>query len=152
MTTNVKVFCDTNILIRLNVAETREHLQVKQAVSTLITNHNALWINRQVLREFCSVLTRPQAFPIPPTPAEVALRARTLAGLFFVADEDARVTDRLLTLLETIPMGGKQVHDANIVATMQVYGIQHLFTLNPVDFSRFAPPLAILTPTDLLTT
>ena len=28
MTTNVRVFCDTNVVIRLNVAETPEHERV----------------------------------------------------------------------------------------------------------------------------
>jgi predicted nucleic acid-binding protein len=98
-----------------------------------------------VLREFCVVLTRPQTFPIPPQAAEVAARARVLSTLFHVLDETQQVTDNLLTLLETIPLGGKQVHDANIVAVMQTYGIQHLFTLNPADFTRFSPSITLLT-------
>jgi predicted nucleic acid-binding protein len=35
------------------------------------------------------------------------------------------------------PIGGKQVHDANIVATMLVYGIPCLLTHNAKDFERF---------------
>jgi predicted nucleic acid-binding protein len=127
------------------VFETPEHEQVKKAIAVLLTNQNSLWISRQVLREFCSVLTRPQTFPIPPNPAEVVGRARILAELFQVVDETQQVTDKLFTLLETVPLGGKQVHDANIVAAMQVSGIQHLFTLNPVDFTRFSSHIAVLT-------
>ena len=33
--------------------------------------------------------------------------------------------------------GGKQVHDANIIATMKVYGIPALLTRNTEDFERF---------------
>lgn len=40
--------------------------------------------------------------------------------------------------METIAVGGKQIHDANIVATMQAYQIPKLFTLNVVDFQRYA--------------
>lgn len=145
MTTNAKVFCDTNVVIRLNVAETPEHEQVKAAISVLLANQNTLWISRQVLREFCVVLTRPQTFPVPPRPADVAARARTLARLFQVIDETQLVSDNLFTLLETIPLGGKQVHDANVVAAMQTQSIQHLFTLNPIDFARFVPHLNLLT-------
>lgn len=145
MTTNDNVFCDTNVVIRLNVAETPEHRQVKAAVSNLLRDGNTLWVSRQVLREFCVVLTRPQTFPTPPVPADVVARARTLAGLFRVADETQAVTDRLLALMESIPMGGKQVHDANVIAVMQVYGIRHLFTLNPSDFERFSAQIHVLT-------
>lgn len=42
-------------------------------------------------------------------------------------------------------MGGKQVHDANIVATMQIYKIPTLFTLNDVDFNRFQSLIMIMT-------
>ncbi len=35
-------------------------------------------------------------------------------------------------------MGDKQVHDANIVATMQAHGITHLLTHNIAYFARFA--------------
>ncbi len=144
MTTNAKVFCDTNVVIRLNVAETPEHEVVKTAFSRLLENKNSLWISRQVLREFCVVLTRPQTFPTPNI-VEVASRARRLAELFQVADETQQISNNLLKLLETVPMGGKQVHDANIVATMQACDIQHLFTLNPVDFTRFSSHITVLT-------
>jgi hypothetical protein len=57
---------------------------------------------------------------------------------FRVADEGSLVTERLLALLADVSVGGKQVHEANIVATMQVYGIRHLLTHNVDDFTRFA--------------
>ena len=65
MTTSAKIFCDTNVVIRLNIAETPEHEQVKAAITVLLNQQNSLWISRQVLREFCVVLTRPQSFPTP---------------------------------------------------------------------------------------
>ena len=48
-----------------------------------------------------------------------------------------RVTQILCELLAEIPTGGKQVHDANIVATMMAYGIPALLTHNAKDFARF---------------
>jgi len=149
MTTNVSVFCDTNVVIRLNVAETPEHLVVKQAMTNLIANNNQLWISRQVLREFCMVLTRPQTFPIPVNAKEVVARARILASLFKVATESELVTENLFKLIEDIPMGGKQVYDANLVATMEAYQIRHIFTLNPSDFERFLPRIEIIRLDDL---
>lgn len=56
-----------------------------------------------------------------------------------VADDGPRVSERLFELMRKVPVGGKQVHDANIVATMLVYGISALLTDNVRDFERFAP-------------
>jgi len=46
--------------------------------------------------------------------------------------------------MEQITIGGKQVHDANIVATMLVYGIPQLLTHNPSDFARFSGLISVL--------
>jgi predicted nucleic acid-binding protein len=53
-------------------------------------------------------------------------------------------------LMETTPLGGKQVHDANIAATMVVYNIHRLFTLNVADFARFSKLITVLTLEDIL--
>ena len=47
------------------------------------------------------------------------------------------MADRLLALLESTACGGKQVHDANVVATMLAHGIGTIVTINLDDFSRF---------------
>jgi predicted nucleic acid-binding protein len=47
------------------------------------------------------------------------------------------VSERLLELLETVECAGKQVHDANVVATMLVHGIDTVVTRNVDDFVRF---------------
>ncbi|MFN8372434.1 MAG: hypothetical protein U0694_06110 [Anaerolineae bacterium] len=60
------------------------------------------------------------------------------------------MTDKLLELLLKIAGGGKQVHDTNIVASMLVYGITHLVTLNTADFSRFAPFITVWSLEDAL--
>ena len=50
----------------------------------------------------------------------------------------------LLHLLNTIACAGKQIHDANIVATMLTHGIQKLLTHNVADFSRFASQIIVI--------
>jgi predicted nucleic acid-binding protein len=56
---------------------------------------------------------------------------------FRVAEDGPAVTSNLLALLASISIGGRQVHDANIVATMQVHGLPRLLTDNTGDFARF---------------
>jgi hypothetical protein len=41
-------------------------------------------------------------------------------------------------------VSGKQIHDANIVATMIAYRIEYLLTHNVVDFERFTSLIHIL--------
>ena len=139
------VFLDTNVFLRHNIVETPEHVAVRAAIERLINDECILWISWQVVREFAVVLTRPQTFAKPLTTTEVAAQLKRLLPLFQVANETARVAANLLTLMEQHPMGGKQIHDANIVATMQAYGITHLFTLNPADFVRFSELITVIT-------
>lgn len=62
---------------------------------------------------------------------------------FRVAEDGPEVTKHLLALLRAVPCGGAQIHDANIVATMQAYSIARLVTFNEEDFRRFIPAIAI---------
>jgi hypothetical protein len=74
----------------------------------------------------------------------VIARVRLLQELFPIAEDEAAVTTYLLTLLRQIPMGGRQIYDANFVATMRQYQITHLLTHNVADFARFQPLITIV--------
>jgi hypothetical protein len=58
------------------------------------------------------------------------------AGLL-VLDDTELVTRKLLELSKRFSVTGKQVHDANIVATMLVHDIPTLLTHNTKDFNRY---------------
>jgi hypothetical protein len=61
-----------------------------------------------------------------------------------VAEDDARTTAKWLSLLEQIPTAGKQVHDANILATMLTNNIYSLLAHNVTDFARFSALISVL--------
>src|SRR5436309_376299 len=110
------VFVDTNVLVFANVASAPLHAAALAALAAL---HNAgvkVWLSRQILREYLATLTRPQTFAAPQPPAVLAAQVRTFQSLFHVAEDGPAVTAHLLNLLASFPTGGKQVHDANIVA------------------------------------
>jgi len=138
------VFLDTNILVYANVAESPFHQAALQAIQTRYQAGVELWISRQVLREYLAILTRPQVFTNPQPVSTLIANVQTFENRFRVAEDNPQVTETLLTLMEQIPVGGRQVHDANIVATMQVYGIPQLLTHNTVDFARFSEFIAVL--------
>ena len=71
------------------------------------------------------------------TAFEAEVEINLLQSVFEIADETAAVTTSLVQLIKQYPTGGKQIHDANIVATMLVNGIDTLLTQNIDDMKRF---------------
>jgi predicted nucleic acid-binding protein len=137
------LFVDTNILIYANVSTAPLHAVALEALRDAHQAKRPLWISRQVLREFVATRTRPQTFAQSSKPEAVVERVRYLEERFAVADDTAAVTRQLIKLLEDFKIGGKQIHDANIVATMLAYGIPCLLTHNIKDFQRFVEVIKI---------
>jgi predicted nucleic acid-binding protein len=143
-TTANAVFIDTNILVYVNLTASPFHDHARRQLNTLAEQGCTLWISRQVLREYLASMTRRERLTgdIPVT--SLLEDVRRFSEHFHLAEDSEAVTANLLTLMEQIPMGGAQVHDANLVATMQVYGISKLLTHNTKDFERFAGLITVL--------
>jgi predicted nucleic acid-binding protein len=137
------VFVDTNVLVYANLTSAPFHTDARRSILTFQSAGVDLWINRQVLREYLAVVTR-QTFASPLPAVQAITHIHQIEQSFIVADETAAVTSQLLTLLQTISLGGKQVHDANIVATMLVHGIERLLTHNVADFMRFSHLITVV--------
>lgn len=137
------LFIDTNILVYANVAAAPFHEQALSAIKAAHQSLRPIWISRQILREFIAARTRPQTFSQPLSPDVVIERIRYFEELFQVADDTATVTGLLIKLMRNFKIGGKQVHDANIVATMLAYNIPYLLTHNAKDFQRFGELIKI---------
>lgn len=60
-----------------------------------------------------------------------------------LVNDTEQVTQALITLVQSIPVGGRQIHDANLVATMLTYGINELYTHNAAHFARFAAVITV---------
>ncbi len=76
------------------------HEQALKAIKSAHQAERALWISRQVLREFIAARTRPQIFAQPSTQDVVIKRVRYLEERFQVADDTATVTGQLIKLME----------------------------------------------------
>lgn len=139
------IFVDTNVLIYASRPHAPQHGAARAALIRLRAGVHPLWISRQVLREYLAAATRPQpSGPAPPMAAAIA-DVRRFRLAFNLAEEGDDVFDRLLHLLAAHPGAGRQVHDANSVATMLACGISRLLTFNVArrrapdgaDFHRF---------------
>lgn len=142
------VFLDTNILVYANVDSAPLHKTALDRIQQLWDDGNDLWISQQVMREFLAVLTRPQTFSQPQPVSVVVERVHWFQEHFHIAGEGGLVTENLLDLVTKLNVRGKQVHDANIVATMQVQGISQLLTHNVADFNRYAHLITVISLTN----
>ena len=123
-----KIFLDTNMLVFANIEEAPLHTFALTALQEHEQAGTEMWISRQVLREYLAILSRPQTFTPPISSDKLVLQIRAFIVRFQIANDTASVTERLLDLIQQVPIGGKQIHDANIVATMLTYNIP---TLSP---------------------
>ncbi len=109
-----------------------------KAMDACFASSAPVWISRQVLREYMAVMTRlgssVAAIPIDTTVKQVL----HFQSAFQIAEDGPSVTEILLTLLQEVPVSGRQIHDANIVATALAYGIPCILTNNVADFDRFS--------------
>ena len=63
---------------------------------------------------------------------------------FDILEDGESVTRILMALCEEIPVTGRQIHDANIVATMLAHGEHRLATRNEKDFRRYGDRIEIV--------
>ncbi len=132
------MFVDTNVLVYAAASEAPNRELARAALARHFAENELLCISRQILREFIAVVTRPQVWAQAQTTAGAASAAMILAQDFDVLEDGPHVWDRLLHLSRNFVFGGRQVHDANIVATMLAHGERRLLTFNGINFNCFA--------------
>ena len=138
------IWIDTNILVYANLALSPFHHAAVTRLQTFDRQGCELWLSRQSLREYLSALTKTNSLTAPIPISSLAKDVRDFSARFLIGEDGAQVTDYLLDLLTRFPTGGKQVHDANIVASMLRYSVNHLLTHNVEDFKRFSSVVTIL--------
>ena len=144
MTADSPVFVDTNVLVYFTFTHFAEHQGARRRLAECESLPATLWTSRQVLREFLAVATRPGFLTPLPSVRFLAQAVQAFENWFQIAAEDAQVTGLLLELVENPGAQGKQVHDANIVATMRRHRITRLLTHNGSDFRRFSPWVTVV--------
>jgi predicted nucleic acid-binding protein len=80
------------------------------------------------------------------TRAEATADAAAFGRRFSVLEDGPPVWDKLMDLSRRYSFGGRQVHDANVVATMLAHGERRLLTFNEADFRRFTPLIEVVAP------
>jgi predicted nucleic acid-binding protein len=138
------IFLDTNILIYAKQGLSPFHAAAVAKVSALAAAGHSLWVSRQTFREYLAAMSRPGALTSPVAMLALIADVGSFEAQFLVAEDGPGVTAQLHALLRSVACLGKQVHDANIVATMLTHGIPILLTHNVADFARFAGHITVL--------
>jgi predicted nucleic acid-binding protein len=139
-----QILVDTNVLVYASQQTAPLHGIAFGRLQSLHDQGNELWLSQQILREYLATMSRSQIFANPLPAAILAADIARFQTSFRVAEDSAQVMAKLLVLIQQVSVGGKQVHDANIVATMMMHGIDQLLTHNVDDFRRFARYITIL--------
>ena len=138
MTAGERLFCDTNVLVSAVDRRRKLHAQALHVLNALPNRGVALCVSGQIVREFLVVCTRPvDANGLGLSQREAVRNAEAIIERSTILAENRNVPVRLLDIVRTTTCGGKQLHDVNVVATMQEHGLTRLVTGNPDDFRRF---------------
>jgi predicted nucleic acid-binding protein len=134
------VLLDTNILVRISEADHPRHgecldLMRRSAEGDLQSD---LCICAQNLIEYWAVATRPLfANGLGLSTAVAATDILQFQGILRHLSEPSDIVGLWFDLVRRYDVRGRQVHDTRLVALMLSYGINHIVTLNPDDFSRY---------------
>lgn len=145
MTDDRVVLVDTNVLLSATAPLRPLHLPALTVLNDWPNQGVILATSSQVLREYLAVATRPVEVNGLGLGVDDALsNVAAFRGRMRLLIESEPVWERLGHLIATYGCMGKQIHDANVVATALSSGVPTLVTANIGDFIRFAPELEVI--------
>ena len=138
------MFIDTNVLVIARIPDAPDHRAARASLERAFRDPEPLRISRQVIREYLAVVTRPQTWPVGITRDEALDDVSRLTRSFEILEDGPLVTETLVGLCREVAVGGRQIHDANIVATMLARGEHRLLTFNVADFRRYGDRIELV--------
>ena len=129
---------DTNLLLRLADPASAQHPIATQALARLLGQGDEVYLTPQNFIEFWAVATRPtEANGFGWTSERTAREVAELQQRFPMLPDSPDIFTRWLDLVKRLPVHGKRVHDARLVAVLLAHAIEHLITFNTSDFNVF---------------
>jgi predicted nucleic acid-binding protein len=138
---------DTNVFLRLVSRKDPDRNTVLDALRSLGSRNEDLFYTSQVLAEFWTVCTRPSTarggYGLSPEKTE--RKARMIERYSQLLPDSLATHQEWRRLIVTHSVRGVEVHDARLVASMNVYGISGLLTFDSKDFKRY-PGIFVVSP------
>ena len=138
------MFIDTNVLVKARIPTAPDHDAARASLGRAFEESEPLRISRQVIREYLAVVTRPQTWTAGISRAEALDDVSRLLGSFEILEDGPSVTAALVGLCSEVMVGGRQIHDANIIATMLAHRERRLLTFNTADFRRYGDRIELV--------
>ena len=141
---------DTNVLLRSVQHRSPSYRQARSAVTRLLRREERLCIFPQNVVEFWSVATRPAknnglGLSLPQAEWYVS----RLESILALLNDSPDIYREWRYLVRTHGIGGVHVHDARLVAAMNVHAITSILTFDVDDFKRY-PGIRVLHPRDVI--
>lgn len=131
------ILIDTNILIYSTGGQSPFFTASQAAIANYVNSNYAIWLSRQVIREYLVVKSRLMLDEKKYDELVLFKEMKYLSDNYFIADEINSTTHILGKLVEKYKIAGKQIHDANIIATCIDNNIFNILTNNPNHFKRY---------------
>lgn len=129
---------DTNVLLAATDEGRDDHHRALFALERWPALGTSVYTSGQILREYLVVATRPvERNGLGLSRLDALANVTVMRKRLHLLDENRHVVDRLADLVAEVDCGGKQIHDANVVATSLVHGIGAIATANIADFDRY---------------
>jgi len=130
---------DSNILVRTFHRNDPQNVLVRLALRKLAGQGEALYFVPQNIAEVWNVCTRPVSSRggYGLTVANADRITRLIDRQFKFLPDNVHCYYEWRKLLLQHSIQGASVYDARLVATMRIYGISHILTLNDKDFRRY---------------
>jgi predicted nucleic acid-binding protein len=146
----VAYLIDTSVLGRLANTADVQHPVAAGAIGELHRRGELLYITSQNIVEFRNMATRPLIYNgMGLSAGDAEIKIAGYEAVFPLLHETPDIYPAWKSIVESLGIIGKQVHDARLVAVCHVHGVSHLLTFNVGHFTRFAgfgPGLAIVDP------
>jgi predicted nucleic acid-binding protein len=141
---------DTNLFLRLARRNDPQRTIVLDALRKLRSRNDVLCFTPQVVSEFWNVCTRPSSARggVGLSPTQTERKARLIERYFRLLPDSLATFQEWRRLVTAHSVMGVEVHDAKLVASMNVYGVTHLVTFNVIDFKRYSG-ITVISPADV---
>lgn len=134
----MSILVDTNILLRRMQPAHGHHAASVESVARLLITGESACITPQIVAEFWNVATRPVAANGLGLSAAAALaELQKIERALTVLPDLPAAYDEWKRLIDRHAVTGSKVHDARLVAAMNVHGVSRLLTFNTGDFARY---------------
>lgn len=136
---------DSSVMVAALLRSDERHEKALRAVQRALQSPAGVVIPVHAICETFSVITRVPV-PLRTDPPEALVALRDTFGAVRLVPLSARSLWPLLEHLADADLGGGLTYDAIILRAAEDAGATALLTLNPRDYERLSPRIAILTP------